>query len=277
MSTLPPLHGAFSGYAAIFACIGVGLLFLRSVAGNMPGPGFWAVSFFLNSVGFLCWAETVRHLWWFFGIGDFIHVLGFVVLIIGIHKFFGLPTRRWHRWAVPVFVVAWLGGIFLLVAHMPGATLYHGALRGALFLWIGTMVWRHAAGQSPTACKLAWGLWTWGGYSMTLSLILKVSEAWFPFAFGLLVGFEVLVAIGLVVVVLERLRLRAESSEHQVRQLERFLPICAHCKKIRDEQGQWHQIEQYIHEHSDTEFSHGVCPDCLREHYADFIPPQPEG
>ncbi len=56
----------------------------------------------------------------------------------------------------------------------------------------------------------------------------------------------------------------------EVRTLQGFLPICAHCKKIRNDQGYWQQIESYIRQHSAAEFSHGICPDCLREHYSDL-------
>ncbi len=48
----------------------------------------------------------------------------------------------------------------------------------------------------------------------------------------------------------------------QVRQLEQFLPICSYCKKIRDDQNYWTQIESYINERTGTDFSHSVCPDC---------------
>jgi transcriptional regulator with GAF, ATPase, and Fis domain len=57
----------------------------------------------------------------------------------------------------------------------------------------------------------------------------------------------------------------------QVKTLQGMLPICAHCKKIRDDQGSWQQLEAYISQHSTAQFSHGVCPDCLREHYAELI------
>jgi PAS domain S-box-containing protein len=56
----------------------------------------------------------------------------------------------------------------------------------------------------------------------------------------------------------------------QVRTLKGFLPICAHCKKIRDDEGYWQQIERYILDRSEAEFSHGICPDCAKEHYPDF-------
>ena len=56
----------------------------------------------------------------------------------------------------------------------------------------------------------------------------------------------------------------------QVKTLSGFIPICSACKKIRDDQGYWNQIEQYIRDHSDAEFSHGMCPDCLTEYYPEL-------
>ncbi|MBI5848682.1 MAG: PAS domain-containing protein [Nitrospirae bacterium] len=56
----------------------------------------------------------------------------------------------------------------------------------------------------------------------------------------------------------------------KVKQLSGFLPICASCKKIRDDKGCWQQIECYIRERSEAEFSHGVCPDCAKKLYAKY-------
>ncbi len=53
--------------------------------------------------------------------------------------------------------------------------------------------------------------------------------------------------------------------------LQGFIPICARCKNIRDDQGYWNQIEQYIREHSEAEFTHSVCPDCAEELYGDLL------
>lgn len=50
----------------------------------------------------------------------------------------------------------------------------------------------------------------------------------------------------------------------QVRQLEEMLPICSYCKKIRDDQNYWRQIESYITERTGSDFSHSVCPDCYK-------------
>jgi len=53
----------------------------------------------------------------------------------------------------------------------------------------------------------------------------------------------------------------------EVKTLRGFLPICANCKKIRDDRGYWNRIEAYIEEHSDAQFSHGICPECARKLY----------
>lgn len=58
----------------------------------------------------------------------------------------------------------------------------------------------------------------------------------------------------------------SQALEH-VRRLQGMLPICSHCKKIRDDSGYWEQIESYISKHSETEFSHSICPECLKNLY----------
>ena len=56
----------------------------------------------------------------------------------------------------------------------------------------------------------------------------------------------------------------------EVKKLSGLLPICSHCKKIRDDKGYWNQIESYIGKHSDVEFSHSICQECAKKHYPDL-------
>ncbi|HUA37280.1 MAG TPA: PAS domain S-box protein [Candidatus Sulfopaludibacter sp.] len=65
----------------------------------------------------------------------------------------------------------------------------------------------------------------------------------------------------------ERLKLIEELTESlkQVKTLSGLLPICASCKRIRDDQGYWQQVETYIAEHTHADFTHGICPDCLEK------------
>ena len=56
-----------------------------------------------------------------------------------------------------------------------------------------------------------------------------------------------------------------------VKSLSGLLPICASCKKIRDDKGYWSQVESYIQEHSEATFTHGICPDCIKKLYPNLV------
>ena len=56
----------------------------------------------------------------------------------------------------------------------------------------------------------------------------------------------------------------------RIRVLEGFIPICAKCKKVRNAENQWEQMEKYITQHSLATFSHSICPDCTKQLYPDF-------
>ena len=57
------------------------------------------------------------------------------------------------------------------------------------------------------------------------------------------------------------------SANEEVKQLQGILPICARCKKVRDDKGYWYQVESYIESHSDAKFSHGLCGECTDKLY----------
>lgn len=68
----------------------------------------------------------------------------------------------------------------------------------------------------------------------------------------------------------EELIAQLEDALQQVRKLSGLLPICASCKKIRDKEGGWQQIEDYISDHSEADFSHSICPQCARRLYPEL-------
>lgn len=65
----------------------------------------------------------------------------------------------------------------------------------------------------------------------------------------------------------ERLIRELQDALSKVKKLSGFLPICAACKRIRDDKGYWNQIESYIRDHSDIDFSHSICPECAQKLY----------
>jgi len=67
----------------------------------------------------------------------------------------------------------------------------------------------------------------------------------------------------------ERERMIVELTEAlaNVKTLRGLIPICASCKKIRDDKGYWSQVEVYVRDRSEAEFSHGICPDCMKKLY----------
>ncbi|MCB0211156.1 MAG: response regulator [Anaerolineae bacterium] len=69
---------------------------------------------------------------------------------------------------------------------------------------------------------------------------------------------------------LRRSNTELQDALDHIKTLTGLLPICAQCKKIRDDTGYWHEVEVYIREHSNADFSHGLCPQCLKTLYPDF-------
>ena len=68
----------------------------------------------------------------------------------------------------------------------------------------------------------------------------------------------------------ERVLADLEQALSEVKKLGGFLPICASCKKIRDDEGYWNEVERYISDHSEAQFSHSICPDCVRTLYPEL-------
>lgn len=96
---------------------------------------------------------------------------------------------------------------------------------------------------------------------------------------GGVTGLVTAILFGLVILYARHL----ERALRKIRKLESFLPICAHCKKIRISDStpttkeSWQAIEYYIIEHSDARFSHGICPDCMKKHYPELAQEEKNG
>lgn len=68
----------------------------------------------------------------------------------------------------------------------------------------------------------------------------------------------------------ERLLKELQEAHEKVKILSGLIPICSHCKKIRNDRGYWEQLEVYIRNHSEAEFTHGLCPDCVKKYFGNY-------
>ena len=116
---------------------------------------------------------------------------------------------------------------------------------------------------------------------LNLGIVAKIdlSEVRAPYVDATLIsGFITIVVIALMGVLLYKITnpivtglrdtvARLEKALREVKTLRGILPICSYCKKIRDDEGYWNQVEDYVRKRSDANFSHGICPSCIKKHF----------
>lgn len=147
-------------------------------------------------------------------------------------------------------------------------------MRMALSGKSGTMIGRDYRGEKVLAAYEPVA-------ELNLGIVAKIdlAEIRAPFVEASLIsGFFAIVAIvsgaGLFIKItspilkgLQNTVAKLEKALAEVKTLRGILPICSFCKKIRDDSGDWKQVEVYVRERSSADFSHSVCPDCMKEHY----------
>ena len=92
-----------------------------------------------------------------------------------------------------------------------------------------------------------------------------------PFVFLAINAIIRMTVLGLLAFLVARTARQTKELAHRVKQLEGILPICMFCKRIRDDHDEWRPLESYITEHSGAFFSHGLCADCQKKHYGEYV------
>ncbi|HTZ17085.1 MAG TPA: hypothetical protein VMB78_01465 [Dissulfurispiraceae bacterium] len=125
-----------------------------------------------------------------------------------------------------------------------------------------------------TALALAPNISVWAGIAPNFELAKFNIIIWPTCIIVIFAAFMLdLLFRGIFVQMQERKKLIMELQDSiaAVKTLRGLLPICSSCKKVRDDKGYWSQIEHYIAEHSEAEFSHGMCPDCAHKLYPEYF------
>jgi K+-sensing histidine kinase KdpD len=181
------------------------------------------------------------------------------------------PQRHWQKTAA----FFWGLGLVILAAigwfdYVTGYELHVFAF---YFLPVWLIGWRVGLRSGVYMATLAAATWFTADYA-----------SGHPYSSPALVGWNVAMefAACLVVAVIasvvrrqlaaqEKLNADLFATMAQIKRLEGLLPICAACKQIRNERGEWEILEKYISTHSDAQFSHSVCPNCARQLYPQYV------
>ena len=265
------LAPAFLALGIIFLIISPALWLMGRSRGTTSWTRPWALSFVANGVGFICWG-FLMHTGQVavFALGDIFHVTAFLLVAGGAARFSGRAINRWYVAAAAGILALWVLGVILL-AH--GLSVGEPCLLIVRIFPVGTAaVWilRHKPGSQPMGQILAgWCLVAWTLLMLGYPAFRQV-EALRTAFFGLGVGLHLAAAMGLMVVMADSLRQRVEVGEARVQTLEGLLPICSGCKKVRTDDGTWEEIEVYVSQRSDANFSHGLCDQCLKRLYPEI-------
>jgi hypothetical protein len=109
------------------------------------------------------------------------------------------------------------------------------------------------------------------GYIDMLGIILAVAVPALLLPIPATCCFQALLRLDITESKLEKKNIELEKALTEVNKLGGLFPICANCKKIRDTGGLWNEIEEYIRDNSEAEFSHSLCPECAEALYPGFL------
>lgn len=120
--------------------------------------------------------------------------------------------------------------------------------------------------------------------SLALACALPLGRAVMDAHYGFPAGYAYVLAnaavrivvLAVIAYLVSRVARQAKELARRVRVLEGLLPICAHCKRIRDGEQNWRHLESYITEHSEAHFSHSICPECTQKYYGNLFDADPK-
>ncbi|MFH1059761.1 MAG: hypothetical protein V1797_13935 [Pseudomonadota bacterium] len=265
--------------AILFFVLSAYLAQFRLTRPSLPGVGRYALGCLFCGLGMVLLLPR--------GLApDFITVVVANVLLglfstmvfLGLAEFLGHPSRAWpHVLAITALAVGL--ALFTYVWPSTKVRVVLISLVGACYtLTQAGLLWRFSA---PVVGGQNWALFC---FTFVMGLVFLARAGYTAFIeqnmgdlmqAGLVHGLTflafilggLLVMIGLVFLAVQRLELEARRARAEVHQLSGLLPICSSCKRIRDDQGYWHQVEAYVRDHSEADFTHGICPDCVRRLY----------
>lgn len=257
MAWSTPLHKTYPGFSHWVAGMGVGVasFFTLALFPVFPGPSVL--------------------------LANLLNALYVLLLLDGTLRFvLGRPLdRRWY--ALPLLSAVVGGSLYFGYDSLLARVWWNTVLLGGLATVAG-LVWLRNPPGTERRLYLAAALLS---FSYTVLLVVRaVVMTMSPPVQSLFqsrplesIFFLVLGLLDMILLTLyltlnsERVEADLRASRAEVRMLSGILPMCAKCRKIRDGEGHWADVEDYVRRHTDAEFSHGVCPTCFEILYPDHL------
>lgn len=264
--------------AVLFLC----MLYIWKYQKTYPGFLRWTVASLTNAAGMILVSQreflpdvlTIV-------VADVLLLISMMLITSGLALFTGRkPRDKFYAATLLIFIAALLSVTYLWPSFLLRVTIY-SLIQAALCLTAGYMIYKHL----PLVLPRRGLLYSWFFIFCSVLPISRMIAAFtdmqesaelmtagFLHQTIVLIGLEVymIVDIGLIILNAQRINYELNKAKDEIKTLTGYIPICTHCKKIRDDRGSWNQLEAYISEQVDVLFSHGICPDCAKKMYSEF-------
>jgi len=224
---------------------------------------------------------------------DFISIVAANILIVayyqfisyGLAKFFSLTVSRRADIAVSLFLIGLLSYYTYLSPQITARILINACVHIFYCLRIARLLLKGLKSNTLNFNRIL--CWTFFSLAAWLSFYCaKTFLQWQPLSdlmlagplFGTTILFYllsfILITAGLIQVNNSRIERDLLEAQKEIKTLSGFLPICASCKRVRDDKGYWDRVENYISKRTHVEFTHGICPECMKKLYPQFDVPR---
>jgi hypothetical protein len=273
---------------------GCGFSLYKTDQKTFPGFGFWIASFFIFSLGYL--SLLVREsipLYLSIIAGNLCFAYGVLLRLDGVYRFTKNKSLKKGYYLTLVPFILSIGFFYFVVPDIVVRNLIISIYAAVIALVISYILTTTAPPLNKKFYYTAALLSALIGLSMVIGPILITRPPTasiftmgnrYAIQYLLFLSYEISWGFCLLMMNSQRLEDELRKSEKDLRvsniQLEKvirekitlsgLLPICSHCKKIRDDKGYWNQLEAYIEIHSEADFSHSICPECATKYYPDI-------
>jgi integral membrane sensor domain MASE1 len=229
----------------------------------------------LSLGGFTKWADS-GSIWWTWWLGDTVGALKVAPLLV---LWLTNPRVHWSRGQIREAVCLLLCLVVVGQAVFGGWNPLGAKDYPLDYLCVPILVWaafRFGQREAVTAAVLLSWIAVWGTLNGTGPFVRDTQNESLLLVQAFM-GITVLLAMVFAAVVAERSRTEGKQegllrelqhADEHIKALRGLLPMCASCKKIRDDNGYWDYVENYIHAHSEAMITHGICPECMQKLYA---------